>query len=126
MTTLIMGENVRIPFQINATDLAAGTAQQFVSPVDGFVVGIEAIAQVVIAGAASLTVDVGTTPVAGLAAAFADTDPVGTIHSGLPTAGDATQVVAKGGRIQVIPGAAFTGGAVNGFITINTGKGYNG
>ena len=108
-----------LPFAINETDTLAGTSAELVSPVDGAITELEVIVQKAVTTGGDVTASVGTTAVDGLACTIADAATKGTIVADTPTAGHATTVVAKGGRIQVTPAAAFaTAGAVSGFVEI--------
>jgi len=110
---------IHLPFLINATDLAAPTTQEFVSPVSGSISRLTGIVQVAIVTGGDLTVNLDATPVAGLTCTFADAAPKGTIVTDTPTAGDATTMVAAGQRIQLVPSAPFSGGgAIGGILEI--------
>lgn len=111
--------SVLLPFAINETDTLAGTSAELVSPVAGEIIGLSVIVQKAVTTGGDVTVNNVATPVVGLACTIADAATKGTVVSDTPTAGDATTVVAAGGRIQVVPAAAFnTGGAVSGFVEI--------
>lgn len=113
------GAKVYVPFFINATDLAAGTAANVLSPVAGSITMAKAIVQEAVGTGGAITFAVGTTAVDGLTLTVADSATVGTIYSDTPTADHASTVVAVGSRLQVVPAAAFaTSGAVNGYIEI--------
>lgn len=120
---LSMGDNVYLQFAINETDTLAGTSAELIAPVTGYVVGLDVIVQKAVTTGGAVTVEVEDTAVAGLSVTVADSATKGTTYSDTPTSQSATQAVTKGDRIEVIPAAAFnTGGAISGFITINTGK----
>lgn len=122
--SLKMGTTVFVPFEINATDLAAGTAKNLLSPIDGYVVGAKVIVQEAVGTGGDITFKVGTTDVNGLTLTVANSAAVGTIVSDTPTAGHASREVAAGGRLQVVPSAAFaTSGAVTGYIQIDSVSG---
>ncbi|MCW3835977.1 hypothetical protein ACFQ1E_07990 [Sphingomonas canadensis] len=109
-----------LPFAINETDTLAGTSAELVAPVSGEVTGLTVIVQKAVTTGGDVTVKVGTTDVAGLTCTIADAATKGTVVSDTPTAGDASCAVAAGGRIQVVPAAAFnTAGAVSGFVEIS-------
>lgn len=113
------GNKVFVPFSINATDLAAGTAANVLSPVAGKITMAKAIVQEAVGTGGAITFKVGTTDVDGLTLTVADSATAGTIYSDTPTADHASTVVAVGSRLQVVPAAAFaTSGAVNGYIEI--------
>jgi hypothetical protein len=112
---------VRIPFEINATDLSAGTAKQIPSPVAGRITKLVTDVQVAIVTGGAVTVNIGATPVDGLSITVADAAPVGTIQSDAPTAAHASAVVAVGSAISIVPAAAFNGGgALVGYLEIET------
>lgn len=120
--TLKMGEDIAVPFVINATDLSAGTTQEIVSPIDGYVDELQTIVQTAIVTGGAITVKVGTTDVDGLSITVADSATKGTVQSDKATPRHASRKVAKGGRIQIVPAAAFNGGgAVSGNLIIKTG-----
>ncbi|PTS73804.1 hypothetical protein DBR17_17795 [Sphingomonas sp. HMWF008] len=111
--------SVFLPFAINATDLAAPTTAELVSPVSGTILRMTTIVQTAIVTGGTITALVGTTTVAGLACAIADAAAKGSVVTGTPTLGDATTQVAAGGRIQIAPDAPFNGGgAVSGILEI--------
>lgn len=105
-------------FLINATDLAAGTAQSLVAPCDGYieVLRSEVIEAVTTGGA--ITVEVEGVAVTGLSITVADAAPVGKVQEDTPTtAQSATTKVRRGQTITVTPAAAFaTAGAVKGYV----------
>jgi hypothetical protein len=110
---------IYLPFVINATDLAAGTSQEFVSPVSGTISRLSTAVQVAIVTGGDVTVNLDVTPVAGLTCTIPDAAAKGSIVTDTPTAGDATTLVAAGQRIQIVPSAPFNGGgAVNGILEI--------
>ena len=122
--TLIMGSNFYIPFAINQVDLLAGTPQEIVVPVDGFIGEASGIIQTAVGTGGDITVKIGTTDVPGLVLTVADAATKGTVITDVPTEGaPSDRQVSKGDRIQVVPAAEFaTSGAVNGYILINSGK----
>ena len=110
---------VYLPFDIPATELAAGTSIEVPSPVDGTVVGLTTIVQTAIVTGGAVTAKIGTTDIAGLSITVADSATKGTVQSDTPTAGHASRDIAAGDRIQIVPSSAFNGGgAVSGFIKI--------
>lgn len=113
---------IYIPWEIEATELAAGTAEQLVAPCPGYIAGIRAICQEAINTGGDITVKIGTTDVTGLTISPASSDTAGTRYSDTPTtARSSTTVLAAGDRIQIVPAAAFaTAGAVNGVLEIET------
>lgn len=111
---------VILPWEIEATELAAGTAEQIVCPVDGYIDQVRGIVQDAVTTGGAVTVRVGTTDVTGLTFTVADADPAGTRYSDRPTTPrSSTTVVAKGDRLQIVPAAAFaTAGSLNGVLEI--------
>lgn len=110
---------VVLPFFISEADTIAHTPTELVSPVAGAISLLDVTVQKAVTTGGAVTVNVGATAVAGLAANVANGAAKGTIYSATPTPGDATTVVAEGSRIQIIPGAAFaTAGAISGFLEI--------
>lgn len=125
MTKLQMGSNVYLQFDINETDTLAGTAYEAIAPVDGFIHGLDVIVQKAVTTGGAVTVEVNTVAVAGLSVTVADAATKGTRYSDAPTSGSSTQAVSKGDRITITPASAFaTAGAINGYVTINTGGLY--
>jgi len=113
-----VGAKVYLPFSINDTDLAAGTAQNLIAPAAGSISKVSTIIQVAIVTGGAITVKVGTTDVVGLSITVADSATEGTVQSDTPTV-DGTEVVTAGQRIQIVPSAAFNGGgAVNGVLEL--------
>ena len=114
------GGSTTVPFTLNQTDLLAGTAQQLISPVAGFITGARAIVSSTIATGGNIAVYVATTKVTGLTLVFADGALPGAVASDTPTTPfSSTTVVAAGSRIQVEPDASFaTSGAAAGFVEI--------
>lgn len=125
MTNLQMGSNVYVQFDINETDTLAGTSAELIAPVSGLIVGLNVTVQKAVTNGGAVTVQVGTTDVAGLSVTVADAATKGTRYSDTPTSGHSSKAVSAGDRIQVTPDSAFaTAGAINGFVTINTGGLY--
>lgn len=111
--------SVTLPFAINETDTLAGTSAELVSPVAGEITRLSVIVQKAVTTGGDVTLANGVTAVDGLACTIADAAAKGTVVTDTPTAGHASTRVAAGGRIQVVPAAAFnTGGAVSGFVEI--------
>ena len=119
--TLNMGSNIIVPFQINQTDLLAGTSCEIIAPVGGFISELGIIVQGDVTTGGDITVKVGTTDVDGLTVTVANSATKGTTLVDTPTSRHDSRKVAKGGRIQVVPAAAFDmAGSVNGYLVINT------
>lgn len=118
-----IGRLINIPFDIPATELAAGTTIELVAPVAGVIHKLHTVVQTAIVTGGAITVKVGSTDVAGLSITVADSATKGTTQSDTPTAPSDTRVVAEGSRIQIVPASAFNGGgAVSGVLVIETGK----
>ena len=112
---------VFLPYEIEETELLAGTAEQIVCPVAGWISKIRGIVQGAVTTGAASTVEVNTVAVVGLTYTVVDADAVGVRYSDAPTTRhSATTVVAAGDRITVTPGAAFgTAGQLNGVLEID-------
>lgn len=110
---------VYLPFNISATELSAGTSIEMISPVAGTITSMKTIVQTAIVTGGAVTAKVGTTDITGLSITVADAATKGTVQTDSPTAGDDTDVVAVGSRIQIVPAAAFNGGGeLRGILTI--------
>lgn len=123
--SLNMGEDYFVPFAANSTDLLAGTSQELIAPVDGFIAEIAATVQAAVGTGGVVKVALGGTPtdVPGASITVADSATKGTRYSALATAHANNRAVSKGDRIQVLLDAAFaTSGALNGYVRINTGQ----
>lgn len=121
--SIIIGDDIVIPFAINETDLLAGTSAELVSPVDGFVKEIATVVQKAVTTGGSVKAAIGTTDVTGASVTVANAAVKGSTLSAKATGSQDNRKVAKGGRIQVIPAAAFdVAGAVSGYVTISTGS----
>lgn len=108
-----------IPFVIPSVELLAGTSIELVSPVAGEIEGLSVIVQTAIDTGGDVTVKSGTTDVDGLSCTVASAATKGTVVRDTSTAGHASRAVAAGGRIQIVPSAAFaTAGALNGVLDI--------
>ena len=107
---------VHIPFDIPATELAAGTSIELVSPVAGTITTMKTIVQTAIVTGGAVTAKIGTTDITGLSIAVADSATKGTVQTDVSTGAN---TVAVGDRIQIVPAAGFNGGgAVSGMLTI--------
>jgi hypothetical protein len=112
-----------INFQLNNTDYAAATLQNFIAPCDGYVRGIGLITQVLSAGAGVLTL---TGPGGTLTTiAVPDATAVGTkfqkrIQDSAANR-TSTNYVKKGDTITLQSDATPTAGAFNGYIHIDAG-----
>jgi hypothetical protein len=119
--TLQVGERVYLPFDIPATELSAGTSIELVAPTDGYVEELITVVQTAIVTGGPITASIGVTAVTGLSITVANSATKGTTQSATPTAGSSTRAVAKNGRIQITPDAAFNGGgAVSGVLILRT------
>lgn len=108
-----------LEYFISETDTLAGTSAELICPVTGAVTQNQVIVQKAVTTGGDVTVNVGATPVTGLTNTVADAAAKGTIVTDVPTPGHATTVVAAGGRLQVVPAAAFaTAGAISGVLEI--------
>lgn len=110
---------VFLQVQINQTDLLAGTSQQLVSPVHGWIERLRTTVQAAVTTGGAITVENATTAVDGLSITVADSATAGTRQADTPTANHATLQVAPGDQLEIIPAAAFaTAGAVNAVLEI--------
>lgn len=112
---------VYVPFEIEATELAAGTAEQIVAPVAGNIAAIRGTVQEAVTTGGAVTVEVGGVAVTGLTFTVANADAAGTRYSDTPTTWhDTTTVIAAGDKITITPAAAFaTAGALNGVLELD-------
>jgi hypothetical protein len=110
---------LQLPFTINATDLAAGTAQSSVAQCDGYIDLITTRVDTAIVTGGDITVEVGGTAVTGLTVTVANSAAVGTTQNDAPTTPrSSTTKVKRGQVITVTPAAAFNGGgAMSGYLT---------
>lgn len=121
---VVMGRptgKVRLPFYLDVADTSTGTAAsaEFISPVSGVITLLATQVVVAISTGGAVTGKIGTTDIAGLSITVANSATKGTSQTDAPTAGDASTVVTKGDRIQVLAADAFTGGgALAGYIEI--------
>lgn len=127
---ILAGSNqpVKLPFYLDQVSLLGGTthAAELISPCDGVIARLTTVVRNAVTTGDSITVAIATTAVDGLACAIADAATKGTTATDTPTAGHATTFVAKGDRIQIIPGNTFaTAGGVDGVLEI-TPTGGNG
>lgn len=110
---------VYVPFDIPATELAAGTTIEVISPVAGQVVMMKTIVQTAIVTGGDVTAKVGTTDISGLSITVANSATKGTVQTDSIANTVASGAVVEGARIQIVPSAAFNGGgAVSGYLKI--------
>lgn len=113
-----------IPFNIGATELAAGTVQDLIAPEAGIIEQLVTTVQTAIVTGGVLTVKTGdalATTVGGLAQTIADSATKGTRQTTNATAGSSTREVAAGARIGIEPSAAFNGGgAMSGHLVLRS------
>lgn len=109
----------RIDYAINATDLAAGTAQTIIAPCDGYIEANTVLVVEAVGTGGDITVEVAGSAVTGLTCTLANSAPIGKVVTDTPTtAHDSSTQVKRGQKITVTPAAAFaTTGAVTGFLT---------
>jgi hypothetical protein len=109
---------VYIPFEIEQTELLAGTSEEIVSPVAGRITGYRGICQGAVTTGGAVKLQIGTTDVTGATFTLANSDTKGTVYNS--TAITAANTVAVGDRIQVVPAAAIdTAGQLNGIVEIS-------
>lgn len=122
-------EDIHLPFQIDSTDLLAGTNLFIPCPVNGVITEAVTTVWKSIGTGGDLTFKNDGTTVNGLTVAIG-ADSAGTMDSDTPTAGHASTIVVADTDIEVLVDAAFAStGAVTGFITISPtgapqGKGW--
>lgn len=109
-----------IPWEIEETQLLAGTAESLQSPVAGWISKVRGQVQKAVTTGGPVTVEVNTVAVVGLTFTVANGDAVGVDYSDTPTTRhSATTVVAAGDDITITPDAAFaTAGELNGVLEI--------
>lgn len=109
----------RLDYVINATDLAAGTAQSIVAPCDGYIEKNSTRVTETVGTGGDITVEVGGVAVTGLTNTIANSAAVGKVVEDSPTTShSATTKVYRGQVITVTPAAAFaTSGAIEGYLT---------
>jgi len=119
-------ERVNIPFEIESTELLAGTSEYVVAPTYGFIKKMVTTVQTAIGTGGTLTVEVETVAVTGLAVVVADSATVGTIDSDEATSEfGSTGEVARDADIEIVGDAAFaTTGALNGYIEFTPGGAF--
>lgn len=110
---------IYVPFDIPATELAAGTSIEVISPVAGQIVMMKTIVQTAIVTGGAVTAKVGTTDISGLSITVADSATKGTVQTDSIANTVASAAVTEGARLQIVPGAGFNGGgAVSGYLKI--------
>lgn len=119
-------QRVYVDFEIEQTELLAGTSEYVVSPVYGFVNKVVTTVQTAITTGGDITVEIETAAVTGLTVTVADSATVGTIDTGSATSEfGSTGEVARDADIEIVPASAFaTAGAVNGFVEITPGGAF--
>lgn len=116
---------VRVPFQIDQTDLLAPTNISMPCPVDGVISALETMAWKAVTTGGAVTMKVNNTAVDGLSVTVADGGGAGDFYTDSPTAGHASTIVAKNDKLEIIPSAAFaTAGALTGNVVISRSAAY--
>lgn len=112
---------VFIPWEIEETQLLAGTAESLQSPVAGWISKVRAQVQKTVTTGGPVTVEINTVAVTGLTFTVANSDAPGTDYSDTPTTRHgSTTVLAAGDDITITPDAAFaTAGELNGILEID-------
>lgn len=112
----------RINWGADQVSVLAGTtsALELISPISGTISKLAVAVRAAVGTGGAVTVKVGTTDVTGLSITVADSATKGTTATDTPTTpGDASTVVAKGDRIQIVFADAFaTTGALDGYLEI--------
>lgn len=116
-----IGKEKILQFTIPATELAAGTTIELVSPYNGYITGASVIVQTAVGTGGVVTFEVNTVAVAGLALTVADSATKGTvIAEDAPTDNSATREIEIGDRIEIVPASEFaSAGALSGYLRIN-------
>jgi len=114
-------ETVKVPFQIDETDLLAATPISFLSPVAGTIRKVATVAWKAVTTGGAVTMKVNNTAVDGLSVTVGDGGGAGDVDSDTPTAGHASTVVAVDDELEILPASAFaTAGALNGYVEIES------
>lgn len=108
----------RAPFEIPATEYAAGTSVWTLSPIRGKIRKVVTVVNTLTAGAGAITLELETVAVAGLSVVIADASAVGTIDSDDSVTGDGTEIVAKDAAIEIVSDGTPTAGAIRGYVEI--------
>lgn len=126
----VLQDGVRLPpktvvgFQLEATELSAGTSEYVVAPEAGFVERMTVVVQDAIVTGGNVTAKIATVAITGLTVVVANSATVGTVATDVPTTVNGTgttERVAQRGAVEVVVDAAFNGGgALNGNIEINS------
>lgn len=110
----------RVNFTIAQAQLSAGTSYEIIATANGFITGLYATVVVGIGTGGTITVEVGGTTVTGLAVIFPNSAAKGTRRQDTIDHGVLTARVREGDRIEIVPGAVFSGsGSVNGTLVID-------
>lgn len=116
-----IGSRESLQFAINETDTLAGTAQELISPVDGFITGLDVIIQKTVTTGGVVTVEINGVAVAGLSVTVPNSATKGSKFTDTATLGAASRAVKKFDRITVTPSAAFdVAGALAGNVYIDS------
>lgn len=109
-----------VPFVIPETELLAGTSIYVSSPIRGYITRLDTVVQGTVTTGGTITVELANVAVAGLSITIANSDAAGAVQTDAPTSlVGTTNLVAKGGAIEIVPASAFaTAGAINGLIEI--------
>lgn len=113
-----------LDFNIEATELAAGTSEFLVTPYAGLVDRATTVVQEAVGTGGAITLEIGGTAVTGLSVVVANSAAAGDVDTDTPTdtSGlDTTRRLAARGALEVVVDAAFaTTGALNGVVELNT------
>lgn len=110
------GRKHYIPFEIEQTELLAGTAEQIVTPVAGRITKYRGIVQGAVTTGGAVKLQIAGVDVTAGTFTIADADAAGVKYSATPTAAN---TVAVADTITVVPAAAIdTAGQLNGMIEI--------
>jgi hypothetical protein len=108
-----------LPFNLDQTDLLAGTTQWLSAPHAAVIKQIEVVVQLAVTTGGVIKAKLGSTDVVGATVTVADGAAAGTVYNASTALEEATAIVAKDGAIQIIVDAAFaTAGRVHGWVRL--------
>jgi hypothetical protein len=117
MSSIQPGPITRVPFDISAADVSAGTPFDFICPVDGFMGRFTIIIQTAIVTGGVVNVKNNVTDIPLATITVADAATKGSIQTVATAKGEPLRAVTKGQRMQIVHSAAFNGGgAISGDV----------
>lgn len=121
--SVIIGNAIRVQFDIPQTELLAGTAIELIAPTDGYIVGLETTVQTAITTGGDISVKTGDalgTTVAGITQTIANGATKGTRKFSSSTRDSTTTVVKKGDRVAIQSASFASAGAIKGTLVFST------